>query len=44
MHLRRPGGEALGYRRMAAVINISMQRCSGSSNLHGGSRTVVADS
>lgn len=28
LNCRRPGGEALGYRRMAAVINISMQRCS----------------
>lgn len=44
MYSRRPGGEALGYRRMAAVINISIQRCSGSSNRQVRSRTVVADS
>ena len=44
MYSRRPGGEALGYRRMASVINISMQRCSGSSNPHGRPRTLLTDS
>lgn len=44
LNCRRPGGEALGYRRMAAVINISMQRCSGSSSPHEKVCIVVADS
>ncbi|GAA5992182.1 hypothetical protein JCM10908_001808 [Rhodotorula pacifica] len=27
MYARRPGGDVIGYRRMAAIINIAIQRC-----------------